>query len=71
MLPGGIGVTEGSLTFMLVEKGFSKSNAFASTFIVRAVTLWFAVLIGAISILFYKKRFGNILIDLNNGENDK
>ncbi len=71
MFPGGIGVTEGSLTFMLVEKGFSKSNAFASTFIVRAVTLWFAVLIGAISILFYQKRFGNILIDLNNDKKEK
>lgn len=65
MLPGGLGVTEGSLTFMLIQKGFSNNDAFASTFIVRAVTLWFAVLIGAISLLFYQKRFGNILIDLD------
>jgi uncharacterized protein (TIRG00374 family) len=70
MLPGGIGVTEGSLTFMLVEKGFSKSNAFASTFIVRVVTLWFAVFIGAVSLLFYQKRFGKISIDVNNEKND-
>lgn len=66
MLPGGLGVTEGSLTLMLVNKGFSNSDAFASTFIVRAVTLWFAVLVGALSVLFYQKRFGNILIDSNN-----
>lgn len=66
MLPGGLGVTEGSLTLMLVKKGFSTNDAFASTFIVRAVTLWFAVLIGAISVLFYQKRFGNIIVDLNN-----
>jgi uncharacterized protein (TIRG00374 family) len=65
MLPGGLGVTEGSLTFMLIQKGLSTNDAFASTFIVRAVTLWFAVLIGAISVLFYQKRFGNISIDLN------
>lgn len=66
MLPGGLGVTEGSLTLMLVKKGISTNDAFASTFIVRAVTLWFAVLIGAISVLFYQKRFGNIIVDLPN-----
>lgn len=66
MLPGGLGVTEGSLTFMLIQKGFSEHDAFASTFIVRVVTLWFAVLVGAISVLLYQKRFGKISIDLNN-----
>jgi len=63
MLPGGLGVTEGSLTLMLVQKGLSEHSAFAATFIVRAVTLWFAVLVGAISVLFYQKRFGKIIID--------
>lgn len=63
MLPGGLGVTEGSMTFMLTKRGFSVNDAFASTFIIRTVTLWFAVLIGAISVLFYQKRFGNISID--------
>lgn len=65
MLPGGLGVTEGSLTLMLVQKGLSEHNAFAATFIVRAVTLWFAVLVGAISVLFYQKRFGKIVLELN------
>lgn len=65
MLPGGLGVTEGSLTLMLVQKGLSEHSAFAATFIVRAVTLWFAVLVGAISVLFYQKRFGKIILDLN------
>jgi len=69
MLPGGLGVTEGSLTLMLVQKGLSEPNAFAATFIVRAVTLWFAVLVGAISVLFYQKRFGNIIIESNNVTN--
>jgi uncharacterized protein (TIRG00374 family) len=66
MLPGGLGVTEGSLTFMLIQKGLTENDAIASTFIVRAVTLWFAVLVGAISLLFYQKRFGKIIIDSNN-----
>lgn len=65
MLPGGLGVTEGSLTLMLVQKGLSEHSAFAATFIVRAVTLWFAVLVGAISVLFYQKRFGKIIMELN------
>ena len=63
MLPGGLGVTEGSLTFMLVEKGVSNQYAVASTFIIRAVTLWFAVLVGVISVSFYQKRFGKIIIE--------
>jgi len=66
MLPGGLGVTEGSLTLMLVQKGLSEHNAFAATFIVRAVTLWFAVLVGAISVLFYQKRFGQIILEVSN-----
>ena len=63
MLPGGLGVTEGSLTFMLVKKGVSNQYAVASTFIIRAVTLWFAVLIGVISVSLYQKRFGKIIIE--------
>ena len=66
MLPGGLGVTEGSLTFMLIQKGLIENDAIAATFIIRAVTLWFAVLVGAVSILFYQKRFGKIIIDSNN-----
>ena len=66
MLPGGLGVTEGSLTFMLVQEGISENNAFAATFIVRAVTLWFAVLVGAISVMYYQKRFGKIIDESNN-----
>lgn len=63
MLPGGLGVTEGSLTFMLIEKGASNQVAVASTFIIRVVTLWFAVLVGIISVTFYQRRFGNIAVE--------
>lgn len=60
MLPGGLGLTEGSLTYMLVQKSYSKEIAVASTFIIRAVTLWFAVLVGIVSVGLYQKRFGKI-----------
>jgi glycosyltransferase 2 family protein len=63
MLPGGLGVTEGSLTFMLVQEGYAKDISVASTFIIRAVTLWFAVLVGIISVSIYQNRFGKITID--------
>jgi uncharacterized protein (TIRG00374 family) len=63
MLPGGLGVTEGSLTLMLIRNGQAKEFAVATTFIVRVVTLWFAVIVGIFSLMFYQKRFGKILID--------
>ena len=63
MLPGGLGVTEGSLTFLAINKGFPKEIAVASTFIVRVVTLWFAVLVGIISVSFYQNRFGKISME--------
>jgi len=63
MLPGGLGVTEGSLTVLLQQKHYSLDIAFASTFIVRIVTLWFAVFVGVVSVLLYQKRFGKITIE--------
>jgi uncharacterized protein (TIRG00374 family) len=63
MLPGGIGVTEGSLTFLLVKRGISNSTAVATTLLVRVVTLWFAVLVGIVSVFFYQKRFGKINLE--------
>jgi len=63
MLPGGLGVTEGSLTFLLIKYGASKEIAVASTFLVRVVTLWFAVLVGIVSVTFYQRRFGKIAVE--------
>jgi glycosyltransferase 2 family protein len=63
MLPGGLGVTEGSLTFLLVKEGYGADIAVASTFIVRVVTLWFAVFVGIISVGFYQRRFGKISLE--------
>lgn len=65
MLPGGLGVTEGSLTLMVFQKGLAENDAVATTFIIRVVTLWFAVLVGAISLLIYQKRFGKL--EMNTG----
>ena len=63
MLPAGLGITEGSLTFLLIQKGSPKEIAVASTFIVRVVTLWFAVLVGIISVTLYQRRFGKITVE--------
>jgi len=60
MLPGGLGATEFSLTSMILSKGADKNVAVASTFLIRIVTLWFAVLVGIISVALYQKRFGKI-----------
>jgi uncharacterized protein (TIRG00374 family) len=60
LLPGGLGVTDGSLTFLLVNDGFSTNTAVASTFIIRVVTLWFAVFVGIISVIIYQRKFGRI-----------
>ncbi len=59
MMPGGLGVTEGSLTFLAMDAGASREVAIAATFIIRAVTLWFAVLVGIIAVSFYQKRIKN------------
>ena len=63
MLPGGLGITEGSLTYLLIYKGVVNNVAVATTFIVRVVTLWFAVFVGIVSVTFYQKRFGKIAIE--------
>jgi uncharacterized protein (TIRG00374 family) len=47
MLPGGLGVAEGSLTGLLVALGTPLPDAAAATLLIRAATLWFAVALGA------------------------
>jgi uncharacterized protein (TIRG00374 family) len=54
MLPAGIGFTEGSLTFLLIQNGSTKDIAVAATLLVRFVTLWFAVLFGVANLFLYK-----------------
>jgi uncharacterized membrane protein YbhN (UPF0104 family) len=75
MLPAGLGVTDGSLTFFIIEKGYSSDVAVAATFIVRVVTLWFAVLVGVVSVFLFKTRFEESLkqneLDLKEEQSEK
>lgn len=66
MLPGGLGLTDGTLTFLVIGKGAAPEIGVASTFIIRVATLWFAVVVGIISIFLYQKRFGKINNELIN-----
>ena len=55
MLPGGLGATDASITFLLVLLTIPKSIAVAATLIIRAATLWFAVVVGIVAVMFYQK----------------
>lgn len=58
-LPAGLGVTDGSLIFLISNKGYNQSTAVAATIFIRLATLWFAVLVGSISMMIFRKRFNN------------
>jgi len=60
MLPGGIGTTESSMTGILILLKVIKPIAVAATFIIRACTLWFAVLIGTIFFFTNHNKFGKL-----------
>jgi len=61
MLPGGLGVTEGSLSLILIKGGIPNETAIATTIIIRMVTLWFAVILGLIVLFFLRKEYNNSL----------
>jgi len=63
-LPGGLGVTEASLTGWLVYSGVPGFKASAATIVIRFCTLWFAVLVGLLVILFTGK-WEMIKMDVN------
>jgi uncharacterized membrane protein YbhN (UPF0104 family) len=56
MLPGGLGVAEGSLTALLVSFGTSLPAAAGATLLVRLATLWLAVLLGTATLLLAFRR---------------
>ncbi len=60
-LPGGLGATETSLTGLLILAKIPTNSAVAATFIVRAATLWFAVIIGVGMLSYMQKRYGAAL----------
>jgi uncharacterized protein (TIRG00374 family) len=52
LIPGGFGVTEGSMTGLLVYFGVSATTAASTTLVVRAATLWF---VAAAAVLIYSQ----------------
>ena len=57
MLPGGLGVAEGSIVGILYMMGIPKASAAGSALVIRFFTLWFGVLIGIITLGLFKDKF--------------
>jgi uncharacterized protein (TIRG00374 family) len=55
MVPGGLGVAEGSSTALLILDGISKGIAVSATMIIRFCTLWFGVAVGIITFFLRRK----------------
>ncbi|HNV68145.1 MAG TPA: lysylphosphatidylglycerol synthase transmembrane domain-containing protein [Candidatus Ozemobacteraceae bacterium] len=60
-LPGGLGVTETTMGGFFVLVGFSSELSVSATLLIRALTLWFGVLLGTIVYLF-GRRPGDVLL---------
>jgi len=58
MLPGGLGVTEATMTGTLetLAQGLTPTTAAAVTILVRLATLWWAVLLGALALIPLRSR---------------
>ncbi len=57
MLPGGLGATEGTITGLMKMLNIDLGIASLATMIIRATTLWFAVLIGLICLIIVEKKY--------------
>jgi uncharacterized protein (TIRG00374 family) len=57
-LPGGLLVTEATMTLFLVEasRGVDEPTAVAATILTRLATLWFAVVLGVIALAILRRR---------------
>lgn len=64
MLPGGLGVTEATLTGLLLLLKIPRNISVASTMIIRVATLWFAVILGLITVQIYQKKTHHKITDL-------
>jgi len=60
LLPGGLGGTEGTMTYLLIKSGLVKEISVTATMLIRLITLWFAVAVGIISFYYYQKFNGKI-----------
>ena len=57
-LPGGLGVTEGAMTILLVKSALriTSTTAVAATMLTRFATLWFGVLVGLLFMVAARRR---------------
>jgi uncharacterized protein (TIRG00374 family) len=57
-LPGGLGVTEGAMTLLLVRSAahLDEATATAATLLTRFATLWFAVVLGLAFLTVARRR---------------
>jgi glycosyltransferase 2 family protein len=57
-LPGGLGVTEGGMLLLLTRlgNGIEHGVAAAATFVTRLCTLWFAVVVGLLALVWFARR---------------
>ncbi|HEV2852566.1 MAG TPA: lysylphosphatidylglycerol synthase transmembrane domain-containing protein [Thermoanaerobaculia bacterium] len=58
MLPGGLGAAEGALAALLHSQGLDTADAGSATLLIRAATLWFAVLLGLGAVPFLARWLG-------------
>jgi len=56
-LPAGLGITDGSITFLLSNNGISKDISIGTALLIRISTLWFPLIFGA----FYMLKYNRIL----------
>jgi uncharacterized protein (TIRG00374 family) len=61
-LPGGLGVTEGAMTLLLVKSAtrITSSTAVAATLLTRFATLWFGVLVGLCFMVLARRRIARL-----------
>ena len=60
MLPGGLGLTEASMTGFLRElagPGMTPGRAAATTILIRLVTFWWAIAVGLLALFVWRRRY--------------
>nr|MDA3861387.1 lysylphosphatidylglycerol synthase transmembrane domain-containing protein [Melioribacteraceae bacterium] len=62
-LPAGLGVTDGSISILLANIGIDRDISVSTALIIRIATLWFALVIGALSMWKYNKLLEKIKKD--------
>lgn len=56
LLPGGLGVTEGSMTGLLILFNIERVTAVSATLVVRAATLWFSAGLALLAYAHFRRR---------------